>query len=167
MRLPCITALTFLLACGGGAETAAPVAAPADQAALPANPAAALGAAAADAVGACKELDVYATAVESYVATFEQLDVRNQASVMAVQKKGLELAAQAQSFTSQAWYATPGCVARAADISARMNAAGARMEQKAAELSGQAADMSACMMQCQQQGDPTQMGPCIQACQGR
>lgn len=160
MRLAPFLVLPLLLACGGGAETAAPTA-------TPSSPVAQLGAAAADAVGACKELDEYATAVEAYVALYEQLDLRDQASLAAVQQKGMELAAKAQSFTAQAWYATPACAARSADISARMNAAGAKMQQKAAELSQQSADMTTCMMGCQQKGDPTQMGACLQACQGK
>jgi hypothetical protein len=160
MRLVSLVVFAFALACGGGSDT------PSAEIASPGDAAATLGAAAADAVGACKELDEYAAAVESYAATFEQMNVADQASVMAVQQKGMELSARAQQLTTQAWFASPACATRWADVQKRMDAVAARMTTKSEELSNQAEAMSTCMMACGQ-GDPAQMQTCMQGCQGK
>jgi hypothetical protein len=150
----------FALACAGGTETPAP------EIVSPVDAAAKLGAAAADAVGACKELDDYASAVEAYATAFEQMNMADQASVLAVQQKGMEISTRASTLTTQVWFATPACASRWADVQKRMDAVAARMTVKADAMSNQAEVMSACMTACGQ-GDPMQIQTCIQGCQGK
>jgi hypothetical protein len=78
----------------------------------------------------------------------------------------MELSTRAQQLTTQAWFASPACATRWADVQKRMDAVAARMTEKSQQLSNQAEAMSACMTACGQ-GDPMQMQTCMQGCQGK
>ena len=147
----------FLAACGGS-ETAAPAA----ELAVP-NPVGEVAKVAADAVGACKELDAYATTVEAMAAAYVKLDPKNPASTAEVSRLSMELMTRGQSLATQTWFASPGCQARYADIDARMKAVSARMQAKSAEFSAGAAGMQACVQKCSD-GASEQVNTCMQGC---
>lgn len=160
MRVSFFLASLFLAACGGS-EPAAPEA-PAAAVAAP-NPVGDMAKAAADAVGACKELDEYATTVEAMAAAYEKMDPKNPASTAEVSRLSMELMTRGQSLATQTWFSSPGCQARYADIDARMKAVSARMQAKSAEFSAGAESMQACVQKCSG-GAPEQASTCMQGC---
>ncbi len=157
MRVIFLLASLFLAACGGTepASPAAEVAAP--------SAVGEVAKAAADAVGACKELDEYATTVEAMAAAYEKMDPKNPASTAEVSRLSMELMTRGQSMASQTWFGSPGCQARYADIDARMKAVSARMQAKSEQFSAGAAGMQACVQKCSE-GAPEQVNTCMQGC---